>query len=68
MNNVRGMTLAQFNSVLDEMHSIYPFELDRTRIGELHDLKMDAQRQVEIVTEDEKTGITIVMAKGVDRC
>lgn len=68
MNNVRGMTLKQFNDVLDEMHTIYPFELDKTRLGELHDLNMDAHRRVEIITEDEKTGITIVMAKGVERC
>lgn len=66
MNDVRGMTLQQFYDVLEEMRSIYPFEANKTFIGNLRDLKLDSLMNVEIVTRDEKTGIQIVMSKGVD--
>ena len=65
MNNVRGMTLKQLNDVLDEMHSIYPFKPETTRLGDFRDINTGASRQVEIVTKDESTGIDIVLAKGV---
>ena len=66
MNNVRGMTLKQFYDVLEEMRTIYPFEADKTYLGNLRDLPSDSLMNVEILTKDEKTGIQIVMSKGVD--
>lgn len=66
MNNVRGMTLKQFYDVLEEMRTIYPFEADKTYLGELRDLQSGSLMNVEIVTRDEKTGVQIVMSKGVD--
>ena len=66
MNNVRGMTLKQFYDVLEEMRTIYPFEADKTYLGNLRDLPSDSFMNVEILTKDEKTGIQIVMSKGVD--
>ena len=67
MNNVRGMTIKEFNDVLNEMHCIYPFKPETTHLGDLRDIITDAIRQVEIITTDEETGIKIVMAKGVER-
>ena len=67
MTNVQGMTLKQLNDVLDEMHTVYPFEPDKTRLGDFRDINMAASRQVQIVTTDESTGISIVLTKGVDR-
>ena len=67
MNNVRGMTIKQLNDVLDEMHTIYPFKPETTRLGDFRDMVMDTLRQVEITTTDEATGIQIVLVKGVDR-
>lgn len=66
MNNVRGMTIKQLNDVLDEMHTIYPFKPETTRLGDFRDMNMNTLRQVEIFTTDEATGIEIIMAKGVD--
>lgn len=67
MNNVRGMTIKQLNDILDEMHTIYPFKPETTRLGDFRDMVMDTLRQVEITTTDEATGIQIVLVKGVDR-
>lgn len=66
MNNVIGMSLAQFNKAIEEMRSIYPFEDDKAVLGNLKDMLSDSQRRVEIITRDEDTGITIVMQKEVD--
>lgn len=66
MNNVCGMSLAQFNKTIEQMRSIYPFRDDKAMLGELRDLCSNSQRSVEIITRDEDTGITIVMQKGVD--
>lgn len=67
MTNVYGMKLQQFYDVLEEMRSIYPFEADKTYIGNLQDLPSGSFRNVEILTTDEKTGIQIVLSKGIDR-
>lgn len=66
MNNVRGMTLQQFYDVLEDMRKIYPFEADKTFLGDLRDLPSDSLMNVEILTKDEKTGVQIVLSKGVD--
>lgn len=34
MNNVRGMTLKQLNDTLDQMHTVYPFKPETTRLGD----------------------------------
>ena len=66
MTNVRGMTLQQFYNALEDMRTIYPFEADKTYLGNLGDLPSDSIRNVEIITRDEKTGVQIVMSKGID--
>ena len=66
MTNVRGMTLQQFYDVLEDMRKIYPFEADKTHLGNLRDLPSDSMRNVEIITRDERTGVQIVLSKGVD--
>ncbi len=65
MNDMRGMSLAQMKEVLDEMRSIYKYDDERTYLGDLRDLRENAQRCVEIMTVDEKTDITVVMNKRV---
>ena len=66
MNNVRGMTLKQLNDTLDQMHTVYPFKPETTRLGDFRDIRMDASRQVELFTVDEATGVNIILTKGVD--
>ena len=67
MNNVKGMTIKEFNDVLNTMHGIYPFKPETTYLGDFKDVIFDSLRQVEIVTTDEETGIKIIMAKSVER-
>lgn len=67
MNNVRGMTIKEFNDVLNVMHTIYPFKPETTHLGDFRDVQFDALRQVEIVTTDEETGVNIIMTKSVER-
>ena len=65
MNNVRGMTITEFNEVLDEMRTVYAFDENETYLSDLSDLLTNSQRRVEIVTQDKETGIQIVMSKAV---
>ena len=66
MNIVRGMTIKQFNEILNDMRSIYPFRDEFTSLDEFTDLRTGSNRQVCIHTIDDKTGVEIVLCKGVD--
>ena len=66
MSRLKGMTLKQFYDVLEEMHTIYPFESDKTYIGNIIDLPSGSPLNVEILTKDDKTGVQIIMSKSVD--
>lgn len=66
MNYVCGMSLADFNSVISDMKTIYPFKDDEAYLGNLHDMISNSMHRVEIVTKDKNTGIDIVLSKEVD--
>ena len=66
MIRVEGMTLEQFNKIIDEMRGIYNFKDSDAYISNLRDELTNSPRRVEIITTDNKTGITIAMAKGVN--
>lgn len=65
MNNIKGMSVKQLNTILDEMRTIYPFKDEDAYLGNLRDIITEQPRQVEIYTKDEQTGISIILAKGV---
>ena len=65
--NLRGMTLKEFNDVLNDMHKVYPFENDKTRICDVYNPRNASFNQVEIRTQDEETGVWITMSKEVER-
>ena len=66
MNEVRGMSLSQFNQVIDDMRTIYPFDEKETYLSDLRDNISNSLRKVEIITKDKKTGVDILMSKAVD--
>ena len=66
MTNVKGMTLKQFNDTIKDMRTVYNFKDDETRLISLMDLRSDSLRSVEIITQDEATGVTVVLKKGVE--
>lgn len=63
--NLRGMTLTEFNDVLNEMHKVYPFDNDKTRICDVYNPRCDCFNTVEIRTQDEETGVYIIMSKDI---
>lgn len=66
MIRARGMTIKEFNDLLNDMHKVYPFKPEKTHLGDLRDVYTDAIRKVEIMTTDEETGVDIIMAKGLN--
>lgn len=66
MTNVKGMTLKQFNDTIKDMRTVYDFKDYETRLISLMDLPSDSLRSVEIITQDEETGVTVILKKGVE--
>lgn len=60
---MRG-TIKQFKDTLKEMKTIYDYD-DAETIMSTHNILTRSNDYLEIKTVDKKTGITIVMAKGV---
>ena len=65
MTNTGGMTIKQFKETVEEMRTVYPFKDENAYLGNLRDIKSDEMRQIDIHTMDEKTGVFIVLSKGV---
>lgn len=66
MGRISGMTIKQFNDVIKDMKTIYPFEDDKARLADTRDVISCAERHVEVLVKDERTDITIVMSKDID--
>lgn len=64
-SDLRGMSVSELLKILDEMKTIYPYSNDNTYLGNIHDPINNEPRKVELLTRDEKTGIDILMSKGV---
>lgn len=59
-----SITVKQFIDTLDEMHTIYPFEDDKTEIS-TQNLITGENNILHIYTKDEKTDIEISMEKKI---
>lgn len=55
-------TVKQFKDILEEMRNVYPFKDEKTFLS-THGILSQGNNALEIHTEDEKTGVTIVMSK-----
>lgn len=65
MTRTCGMTLKQFKETVEEMRTVYPFKDETAYLGDLRDIRCDELRQIDIHTTDERTGVDIVLSKGV---
>ena len=68
MTRLGGMKLSEFNTIVKQMKTIYPFQDEDATIVSVHDMNMgDEPCRLEILTKDEATGINIVMSKGFEK-
>ena len=68
MTRLGGMKLSEFNAIVKQMKSIYPFKDDDAMIVSVQGMEMgETPCRLELLTKDETTGITIVMSKGAER-
>lgn len=65
MTNASGMTIAQFKETVEEMRTVYPFADENAYLGNLKDIRSNEMRQIDIHAIDEKTGVLIILSKGV---
>lgn len=63
---MNGLTVEEFFTILEEMRGIYPYKNDKTHVVNRLDCVTNEYRMVELVTVDEKTGVTIRMSKKGD--
>lgn len=66
MNRVRGMSISQFNDTVNEMRLVYPFKDDETYLDDFTELTTGSNRQVCLHTTDKRTGVQVVLCKGVE--
>lgn len=68
MTRLVGMKLSEFNSIIQQMKSVYAFKDDEARIVNINDPRMGGGvNRLEIATKDEATGIDIVLSKDIER-
>lgn len=60
-----SVTVKQYKDLLEEMKTVYPYKDEKTNVNYMVDM-MTRYPRLEIQTEDEKTGVTIVMSKSFD--
>lgn len=66
MTKLGGMKLSEFNTIVEQMKSIYPFKDDDAMIVSVRGMECEAPCRLEMLTKDENTGVTIVMSKDVE--
>lgn len=63
---MNGLTVEELFNILEEMRGIYPYKNDKTHVANRLDYATNEYRMVELLTVDEKTGVTIHMSKKGD--
>ena len=66
MTRLRGMTLSQFNGLVEDMRKAYPFKDEETKIIDTHDLSEDCNCLLELYAHDKDTGVDVRLSKGVN--
>ena len=66
MTNLRGMTIAQFNGLVEDMRKCYPFTDDQAKIIDTHDLCTDTNTLLEVYAHDKKNNVDVRLSKGIN--
>lgn len=60
-----SVTVKQYKDLLEEMKTVYPYKDEKTNVNLMVDI-MARYPRLEIQTEDEKTGVTVILSKAID--
>lgn len=66
MTHLRGMTLEQFNGLVEDMRKVYKFKDDKAKIIDTHDLAADANTLLELYVHDEANDVDVRLSKGIN--
>lgn len=66
MTRLKGMTISQFNGLVEDMRKVYPFEDDKTTIVDTRDECWDAHMRLDIRTYNEEHDVHVRLSKGID--
>lgn len=59
-----SVTVKQYKDLLEEMKKVYQYDDGKTNVNYMVDM-MTRYPRLEIQTEDEKTGVTVVLSKAM---
>lgn len=65
MTRLKGMTIAQFNGLVEDMRKVYKFKDEQAKIIDTHDLYTDTNTLLEIYAHDEKNDVDVRLSKGL---
>lgn len=66
MTKLKGMTLAQFNGIVEDMRNVYAFKDEQAKIIDTHDLYTDSNTLLELYVHDEKNDVDVRLSKGLN--
>ena len=67
MSDLIGVTLKEFNEMVESMRKVYPFEDDKTRIVDTIDRNWNAHMKLDIHTYDEENKVHVRLSKEARR-
>lgn len=65
-SHFRGITVKQFKDTLETLRKVYNFDDEKTRLSDCVDASTGGIGEVEIITTDEETGVSVILAKSVE--
>lgn len=66
MTRARGMTIAQFKGIVEDMRKVYPFKDEDAQIVDTRDEMEDAHMVLDLYTFDKENGVGIRMHKSIE--
>lgn len=66
MTRLRGMTLTDFNNLVETMREVYPFHNDEAIIIDTHDMDSDTHAQLDLFVHDKAHDVKIRLTKGMN--
>lgn len=66
MTRLRGMTLSDFNGLVETMRKVYPFKDDEAIIVDTHEMDSDAHTQLDLFVHDKEHDVKIRLNKSMN--
>lgn len=66
MTRLRGMSLTDFNNIVETMRKVYPFKDDEAIIVDTHEMDSDTHAQLDLFVYNKEHDVKIRLNKGMN--